>query len=759
MDRLSKLIEEEDIPSIEALIKSGVDINRKSPITGNTPLLEAIYAEANDVINLLLELGADPNIPNKYGITPIIALASGDVTEVVRNVVAKGGNVDHQGNDGQTALMMAYAHDNETLIGILTELTKDLELQDKNGETVLFYAARRAGNYNDMWWIDALFEGTVKPNVNHKNKAGQTALHIAVERSPYTIKHLLDKGADPNVLDANKKTPFFILAENEETEDELRYFIENGATIEVVDPETNVTLSAIVHAMTSGNEENAFFLLEIEPDARVDVVDPSNGDTLISIAIRNDFSTDFIEYLHDERNVPVDVPNNDGMTPLHVLAEQITGDNDVNIARILIEAGAPIDAVDSATNTPLMRAIRRENVQLVKFLLEKGANKDIAGPGGRTALEIATDTGNDEIIALLQGKVAPTGGLWKGYDKADAQFFDSIVENADAMNRKTVCPFCLQYAEWGTDCKYLTHRCIPALRHERLYDLYKDERGNVTWCAVCGRHCIGHAHYKLTDTTETQLPSRMPYQPGANVYKAESCPLEGGGGPDEKVRRIDGLLRYVCEVQDDVGKRSATDVRKELIEETWKAASSRIPKTVEDIKQGLRFKTYCDLPSSLASTTTAADIANPNPLPTKHEKEMCNINLEECDVYEFKHVQPDGTLFTHQKIGKDAIRDIIRNSGGTEDICPIEPECKGKLHPDEIKDIFADEVDIYTNYKERFNEKNKKSGGGRTGGNITSPITDVQCAMPEKEKKKGGKTYRKIKKTRRGKRNTYRRRL
>lgn len=440
----------------------------------------------------------------------------------------------------------------------------------------------------------------------------------------------------------------------------------------------------------------------------------------------------------------------------------------VDFLQLLLDKGADINKTGYNGLSALHAAVyTNAPIETVEFLVEKGADISLKHDNGKTALDIAKEMNRTELYDILAGIVAPPV-LWKGYTKPDGEFFNSILENETSLNNVSMCPFCLQYTERKDACKYMTHTCPTDLRHPRLYSLYKNETGSVYWCTVCGRHCFGHRHFALSDTSESSRSALLLAQPGADVFANESCPLEGGGGPEEKLRRVDGLLRAVCKTQDDVDKRKDTDVRKELIESAWKAASGTVP--VVDILAAKKFDIPCGLPSLSAATTAAPavpDIANVNPMPTKHENGECAITMEDCDVYEFKHLQPDGTFFTHLKIGKDAIRDMIKNSGGSEDKCPIETECKGKLYPDELTEIFADDPVFLANYKARFNEKNKVGGkkrkqsrrttrrnkkfrGGNVGGMpIMSKMEDGQCALAIKSKgAKRRRTYRKRKASR-----------
>jgi ankyrin repeat protein len=81
-----------------------------------------------------------------------------------------------------------------------------------------------------------------------------------------------------------------------------------------------------------------------------------------------------------------------GLTPLVFAARE----GDLESAKLLIEAGAPINQVTEYGWTPLLTAVNNRNYQLAKYLLEKGADPNIANKGGWTPLYLATDNRNIE---------------------------------------------------------------------------------------------------------------------------------------------------------------------------------------------------------------------------------------------------------------------------------------------------------------------------------------------------------------------------
>jgi ankyrin repeat protein len=87
----------------------------------------------------------------------------------------------------------------------------------------------------------------------------------------------------------------------------------------------------------------------------------------------------------------VNAPQGDGMTALHWAAE--TGN--LQLANLLIFAGANLEAVTRvARYTPLLIAAEAAHGALVEALVEAGANVDARTVGGATALHVAGKAGD-----------------------------------------------------------------------------------------------------------------------------------------------------------------------------------------------------------------------------------------------------------------------------------------------------------------------------------------------------------------------------
>jgi ankyrin repeat protein len=61
------------------------------------------------------------------------------------------------------------------------------------------------------------------------------------------------------------------------------------------------------------------------------------------------------------------------------------------VVALLLDAGAPIDAVDNRGRTALMTAAELSRGEVVELLLARGADRTTADKSGKRALDLATD--------------------------------------------------------------------------------------------------------------------------------------------------------------------------------------------------------------------------------------------------------------------------------------------------------------------------------------------------------------------------------
>jgi ankyrin repeat protein len=76
--------------------------------------------------------------------------------------------------------------------------------------------------------------------------------------------------------------------------------------------------------------------------------------------------------------------------------------NQVELARILLDRGAPPNALSELGGTPLHEAAAGGGVEMVKLLLERGTDPKVRSKPGVTALDLAKEYKNAAVVALLE---------------------------------------------------------------------------------------------------------------------------------------------------------------------------------------------------------------------------------------------------------------------------------------------------------------------------------------------------------------------
>jgi ankyrin repeat protein len=98
------------------------------------------------------------------------------------------------------------------------------------------------------------------------------------------------------------------------------------------------------------------------------------------------------------QKVDVNAPQGDGMTALHWAAYK----DDVNLVKLLLEAGASVKPTTrNGAISPLSFAARNGNAEIIDLLLKAGADVNTASANGTTVLMDAALSGNPEAINLL----------------------------------------------------------------------------------------------------------------------------------------------------------------------------------------------------------------------------------------------------------------------------------------------------------------------------------------------------------------------
>lgn len=121
---------------VEILIDNGADIHLKD-FKGDTPLNWAVSWGRTKIVNFLIQKGAIVNTFNNAGHTPLIQAVDEGYVEIVKLLIDNGANVNAQNGYGDTAIIKAAYHKNIPLVQLLLDKGADPRIKNANGVSAL----------------------------------------------------------------------------------------------------------------------------------------------------------------------------------------------------------------------------------------------------------------------------------------------------------------------------------------------------------------------------------------------------------------------------------------------------------------------------------------------------------------------------------------------------------------------------------------------------------------------------------------------
>lgn len=181
----------------------------------------------------------------------------------------------------------------------------------------------------------------------------------------------------------------------------VRYAMCNGLNLDCLN---DAGVTALFYAASKSTEATRIL---VEGGA-----DPEFTDTLGRTPLMNAVMFGPIGCVKELLGVSPDFDDNDGRRALHLAVLRPTNPQFVSapldFARCLLEAGYNIDNIDKRGNTPLMLAVWNKNVEIVKMLLDYGANPHVVDKDGATPYSCAKNIWEDDnLFEQVFGKYNP----------------------------------------------------------------------------------------------------------------------------------------------------------------------------------------------------------------------------------------------------------------------------------------------------------------------------------------------------------------
>ena len=448
---LAYAAENNNVAAMQALLKHGARVDNQNPLIKaghylthptytqltreNTPLHCATASGATDAAKLLLQHGANPNLKDPQGRTPMHHAAISGNAALVQNLLEKGGKLSDNDAGENPAMIAAQQGNHEALEAMLdSKRSFNVNAKDQSGKTILHHLTEQGQSR----LVEKLLKNP-KIDINAKDKQGKTPLHNTVENNDQKSMDALlsQRKINPSPRDKMGRSPLHLAAaagNKEATAKLLRRGANpklrdgNGDTAAVVAANRghkNVTTDILTnlnkHKATATPRE-ATAIRSLATGEKLHAACKENNTHLAKNLIRQkgnpNLKLDGKTALHhaiEHGNEPLaqdllkagaspTTKDNEGKSALMLAAENNASKTLINQ---LINAGADVNETLPDGTTPLHLASAGKNPETVAALLNKGANPE-AIANGYAPLHLAAATGNKEVLGqLLKAKPLP----------------------------------------------------------------------------------------------------------------------------------------------------------------------------------------------------------------------------------------------------------------------------------------------------------------------------------------------------------------
>ncbi|MGH0151981.1 UNVERIFIED_CONTAM: hypothetical protein FKN15_040266 [Acipenser sinensis] len=372
----------EDIAS--TLVRHGCDATCWSPGPGGclqTLLHRAIDENNESMACFLIRSGCDVNSPRKPGPngegdeeahdgqTPLHLAGSWGLEEVVQCLLEFGANVNAQDAEGRAPVHVAISNQHNVIIQLLIS-HPDIRLSVRDRQGMTPFACAMTFKNNKAAEAILKREAGAAEQVDNK---GRNFLHVAVQNSDIeSVLFLISVQANVNsrVQDAAKQTPLH-LAVQAGSEIIVRNLLLAGAKVTEL---TKHRQTALHLAAQQDLPTICSVLLENAVDfAAVD----ENGNNALHLAVMHGRLNN-VRALLTESNINAEAFNLRGQSPMHILG-QYGKENAAAIFELFLECMQeyPLDKPDNEGNTVLLLAYMKGNANLCRAIVRAGARLGI----------------------------------------------------------------------------------------------------------------------------------------------------------------------------------------------------------------------------------------------------------------------------------------------------------------------------------------------------------------------------------------------
>jgi uncharacterized protein len=336
-----------DKTALRTLVQQKADVNA-AQTDGATALHWAVYRADPEMVDLLLNAGAKPDIKNLEGVTPLHMASLYGQTPIVDRLLKAGADAKQKGPAGETMLMLAARNGNPESIKLLVAAGADVNAREPiRGTTAL------------MWAVEQHHPEAVRALIEAKANLSAKTAGAGLPRN------YMARGVNQQRVEAANRVRAAAAKAGRTYEEQLEIEQKSGT----------LAIRRIGDATAFGQQNRG------QQQQQGGQQQPQAGQQ--QAAQEEDDSFVFAGLVGS---------GGGGLTALVLAARE----GDLESAKLLVEGGADVNQTTEYGWTPLLTATNNRHYRLAEYLIEHGADVNKVNKGNWTPLYLATDNRNIE---------------------------------------------------------------------------------------------------------------------------------------------------------------------------------------------------------------------------------------------------------------------------------------------------------------------------------------------------------------------------